>query len=515
MAMAPTADLSIHSPPARIPKLKYRNPLPAPLDSAALHSLSPSQDTLPLPGILQNATRHLEKADSSERQPSLTTSLTSPSLASTNSSQSSNDSTGEKKKKKKSSVLGFLSLKEPSQLALEQFADQQRKQAATKGTSSPTSRNTNSFVGKQLPANVPKVNSKWDGIPGAVKQHNKRLSTFSTNSTSSSKDNRSNLSSRGSFGSQSSVAPWRDTKVLVVTEQTRTGSASSSSAAPSESSDTASERVSTPVTFAPEVAHRVPEGPFASGALPVEATKTESIDESKPASPPRSSVDSGCDFAADLRHEYRPASPASSTDSDDTIVRDTADNIFKKLNNQPQQNTLWDKSAPPVQPLDHDVPDSHDFLFGPSEVEEASKDDVTPPATPPVTPVAYYAPQRPVQNFSRPMSKNKTPPKTRPAAYKSPPLSPPLPTLYEASLASTDDLVGANGEEFNGEDTRSIAPSTIAPSELSQTWYESPRERLGLGGNLRVNGALPWEVPQGEAKPKKHRLSWLSGAARA
>lgn len=84
-----------------------------------------------------------------------------------------------------------------------------------------------------------------------------------------------------------------------------------------------------------------------------------------------------------------------------------------------------------------------------------------------------------------------------------------LPTLYEASLASNDS---ADSDETirddKDADTYSVAPSTVAPSELSAHWHDSPRERLGLGGRLRMNAALPWEG-QGEepGKLKKYRLS--------
>jgi hypothetical protein len=88
--------------------------------------------------------------------------------------------------------------------------------------------------------------------------------------------------------------------------------------------------------------------------------------------------------------------------------------------------------------------------------------------------------------------------------YRRTPSAPALPTLYEASLASTDDAE----EHDEDDDSYSIAPSTIAPSELSKHWYESPRERLGLGRRLQINDISPWDEQRGAAgKPKKSRLS--------
>ena len=86
------------------------------------------------------------------------------------------------------------------------------------------------------------------------------------------------------------------------------------------------------------------------------------------------------------------------------------------------------------------------------------------------------------------------------SAYRRTPSASALPTLYEASLASTDDA--------DEDDSRSIAPSTTAPSKLSKHWYESPRERLGLGRRLQINDASPWDdQAEAEGKPKKSRLS--------
>lgn len=63
-------------------------------------------------------------------------------------------------------------------------------------------------------------------------------------------------------------------------------------------------------------------------------------------------------------------------------------------------------------------------------------------------------------------------------------------------------------DDYDDDDSYSIAPSTVAPSVLSAHWHDSPRERLGLGGRLRMNDVLPWESQrESQDKPKKHRLS--------
>ncbi|KAF1842688.1 uncharacterized protein K460DRAFT_133137 [Cucurbitaria berberidis CBS 394.84] len=483
--MASNADLTAPSPPARIPKLKYRNPLPSDPDCPSPRT---SQDTAIPSSHSQEgpATSDFKPVSTSSRPSFETASLTSPSLASTSSSAtSSNDSRSSKKKKKTGSVLGFLSLKEPSQVALEQFAEHQRKQTATKGSSTPTSKHSSStFVGKQLPSNVPKVNSKWDGVPAAAKNR-------SSMSSVSTKDNRSSLSSRGSLNAQLKAGPWNDSKLSVMSDGTRNPPNSIASAAPSVSNFVVADHdlvygSSPSTTTLPEMSYYFPDAPTMSGALPKNSLETEGIHEPIAGSPPRlpaSTLDSSP--ISEDRAVFRADSPASSTDSVDTVVRDTADVIFKKLNDQPHQS-FWGEE-PIVQQSDEskpgNVPDSHDFLFGPPSAEDTTKID-SPMASPPVS---HYVPTRPVQNYSRPIASNSFTP--RPATYRSTPSASALPTLYEASVASTESLATVRDDS----DARSLAPSSIAPSELSGHWYESPRERLGLGGRLRKNDVVPWD----------------------
>ncbi|KAF1989721.1 hypothetical protein K402DRAFT_418437 [Aulographum hederae CBS 113979] len=72
------------------------------------------------------------------------------------------------RKKKLSSVMGLLTLKEPSSNAFEQYAKQQRKQAAEKGGRTSTV-GLPGVSSQKLPPEVPKVNSKWDGLPDSMK----------------------------------------------------------------------------------------------------------------------------------------------------------------------------------------------------------------------------------------------------------------------------------------------------------------------------------------------------------
>ncbi|KAF1940259.1 hypothetical protein EJ02DRAFT_350428 [Clathrospora elynae] len=495
--MAPHLDLTAQSPPARMPKLKYRNPLPSDPNSP---SSPDSQNTGNGSAYLQDRANSLDsKTASTSSRPSFeTASLTSPSLASASSSTTcSNGSTSSKKKKKASSVFNFLSLKEPSQVALEQFAEQQRKQNS-KGTSTPVLKAGSNYIAQKLPANVPKVNSKWDGVPSSTR-------SWCTTS-GSSKSHRSSWVPQTSFGSPHQHAPSNDSRFSVITDGSRNPPNSIASAATSMSNLTireedSSHRSSPSTTTLPEMSYYFPDAPATSGASP---SNSHRVDKNHKAAARLSESTLDSRPSMDEYVDSRPDSPASDTDSVDTVVRDTADTIFKKLNATPAVQF-------PGEGKPEHVPDSHDFLFSSPPVVERPKSE--PYLDPP--PIQHYSPTRPIHNFSRPMTVNTAPTIQRlghkSSQHKAPqrklPSAPTLPTLYEASLASTDSLVTAGDDS----DAHSTAPSTIAPSELSNHWYESPRERLGLGRRLQINDASPWgSQGQGETvegRPKKNRLS--------
>ncbi|RAR00062.1 ca2+-modulated nonselective cation channel polycystin [Stemphylium lycopersici] len=492
--MVPNVDLTAQAPPARIPKLKYRNPLPLPSDNVSLASDS-SQGSGSLSAYSQESpTSPDSKAPSTLTHRSFeTASVTSSSLASLSSSASSSNDSKSSKKKKKGSVLGFLSLKEPSQVALEQFAEQQRKQASASGTSTPQSKASSYYAGQKLPRNVPKVNSKWDGVPDSVKRRY-------TTSSPSIKDKRSSIASKNSLGSPIKNGQWNESRFSVMTDGTRNPPNSIASASISDfavDDGTSGPGSAPPTTTLPEISSYFPDGPVTS-------SHADSNTETNPQSSTRLSDATSSDRPSMDGSTYsRPHSPASSTTSTDTVVMDAADTIFKKLNDRPSQGS-WGKNAHAVQPQDDDepdfVPDSHDFLFRPQPAIERRNSE--PPVTyEPISPtlsIPHYAPVRSVQNFSRPMGSKGPPPVQRSAhmpPYRRTPSAPALPTLYEASLASTDDAE----EHDEDDDSYSIAPSTIAPSELSKHWYESPRERLGLGRRLQINDISPWDEQRGAA----------------
>ena len=119
-------------------------------------------------------------------------------------------------KKKSGGILGFLTLKEPSSTAWEEFAEQQRRLEAQKSSGT-------RIVGmpgvssQKLPEYVPPVNSKWDGLPDTASPrkdsayHGRpsapRSSNVSSTTALSSRSGRSS-SSRGSAHDSASGARY-------------------------------------------------------------------------------------------------------------------------------------------------------------------------------------------------------------------------------------------------------------------------------------------------------------------
>ncbi|PPJ53701.1 hypothetical protein CBER1_00787 [Cercospora berteroae] len=97
-------------------------------------------------------------------------------------------------KRKYKGVLGFLTLKEPSTSAFEEFAEQEKKKLASqkrpnvlRGVSS-----------QKLPEHVPKVNSKWDGLPESTKRSTAEKDSSARHSAMSFVSSRSGTSDRDS-----------------------------------------------------------------------------------------------------------------------------------------------------------------------------------------------------------------------------------------------------------------------------------------------------------------------------
>ncbi|OJD33840.1 ca2+-modulated nonselective cation channel polycystin [Diplodia corticola] len=205
------------APPHRIPQLTYRN----------RSAPSPAARPSPMPG--RNAAPDWRAAASQDADDAITVVPTTksvpmrtarrqvdwalepatPAIASTPIKAAPDPQTKHKSRKKGSSFFSFLAVKEPTSGALEQYAELQRKQATAKGTSFMAG-----VSSQKLPLEVPRVNTKWDGLPQmAAKPDLKRASTFSAGtlygarrSSVATTNSSSKMSRRSQRSAESSLA---------------------------------------------------------------------------------------------------------------------------------------------------------------------------------------------------------------------------------------------------------------------------------------------------------------------
>ena len=190
--MAPVGHASIETAPA---------PLEIPnLGNSAKHSV----DTLLSPTSSQSPVTILSPSDTT----SLASSLQEDTAPASSKSK--------RKKTKKNKFLSFLSLKEPSQSAFEQLAKQQSAQTQ-KGLTSPTS-----FYGvnhQKLPPTVPKVNSKWDGLPENLNSKD----SSRRNSETSSKSRIASPFSRSKWSLPTGTRQGADSQAVSLNSRASTG----------------------------------------------------------------------------------------------------------------------------------------------------------------------------------------------------------------------------------------------------------------------------------------------------
>lgn len=199
---------SYETPRYRVPKLAVRNRV----------SETSSSDSYKI-----QSSHYPEHADASHTRAELAEAAVHPALR--NSSTIScgqpgqavlkQEKTGTRSsgKRRSGGVLGFLTLKEPSTSALEEFAESEKRRiAAQKGSKMISGVST-----QKLPSNVPKVNSKWNGLPeptqrksAAAEQSSPRHSQVSLASRhSGNSDGSQTRSSRPRLGSTTGTSHFR------------------------------------------------------------------------------------------------------------------------------------------------------------------------------------------------------------------------------------------------------------------------------------------------------------------
>ncbi|KAF2498603.1 hypothetical protein BU16DRAFT_300122 [Lophium mytilinum] len=613
--------------PARIPKLQVKNRTP--LDQISISTTSSgepreSEDPDAISSIpprdenpLRNSTGSSSSRVNLDRKLSATTTLASNVSGSVSKSP-------KKEKKKGPSVFGFLTLKEPSQTALEQFAERTRQQAAEKAGSQSTGRvNAVGLSGvstQKLPPNVPKVNSKWDGIPESVKAKeaaqrksisaSKRGSQYLEGSYSTRFTNHSN----GSFNPPNSLASSNSSLKKAQRPPSLSRSVSSSGSGPRDlvlryanrpvgifdpaaaGLKTRASLTSPSMSSLPEISYFFPSdahGPtiategsppdnqpmtpkdlsleIASKNSKVESTGVEDVawvarsptlvdfsTDSKIVDTQtimkRISLNQGF-LAGEAQEVVLPDEDDESVLEAPSVAEDMAEDTASEANAEPLLNPesttgmeptagymLLTNGPQPTGELET-VPEAAE-----SDLEVLEPKDTRPePEDSPVADVPEIPSKNPNRyslsptssastrtNFSRPLSyqpplETKIPSRPSSARTILPTSSLDTPTILEAT--TTDEAVvnlaplnqNNHFRQYSMDDTASIAgsvaASSIAPSEMSARWFQSPRERLGLGGRIRKNDALPWEMGLGERdaadkkNSKRNRLSLFGKSA--
>ncbi|PVH98572.1 hypothetical protein DM02DRAFT_42701 [Periconia macrospinosa] len=464
----------------RIPRLTYRNSLPHPdphqpssrlVESSPKSADHPTDTVARQPSSASTAKYSLPSSDSRSTISSAESSLASFHVSPSKSSKASS---------KKNAVLSFLTVKEPSQVALEQFAKSQRQQSSLKSPPSTPVGSQNQISPQKLPSDVPKVNSKWDGLPESLKS--------SRTSTASSR--------RGSTSSlrKAKTLPGYNNPTFH-TSQFSIISTASQGPPPS---------LASPMASVADVSYDTDSASLATASL--RSLSQTSLSES-------------------------PSPKPTEDELGDVDVSTEAEAVFRKL--QGDRPRLPDEANAEIADGDvgiiDGVPDTHGFLFELAKpIDSSAYMDVPPStspsssyrssflATPPSQSESLQSVDRPARfspsSFSRPRPLSRV--QTRRTSSFA------LPTLYEASVASTetitdvmDDRESSTRRSFDSMSIAESAADSIAPSEMSESWYRTSKDRLGLGGRIiRKDGVLPWENDEQavSGKPKKGRLSVFS-----
>lgn len=195
---SPRRVIDVNGTPVRIPKLAVRNRR---TDSSDSDGKPPSD--LNQPSTMPYARSEAASSDSVSLRshtristPSSSRSVSDEAIATRRSMPTDNaaKTSSQPAKKKKRGVLGFLTLKEPSTSAWAEFAEAEKAKARQKGVDT-TEKGLPGVSTQKLPTYVPKVNSKWDGLPESANRKSvdsKTSSHVHRDSTLSSSTRQSN-----------------------------------------------------------------------------------------------------------------------------------------------------------------------------------------------------------------------------------------------------------------------------------------------------------------------------------
>ncbi|KAI9656946.1 MAG: hypothetical protein M1831_004494 [Alyxoria varia] len=531
-----------HDHPVRIPKLLVRNK-----NDSSTHVIG-TVSRLAVPGAVPAA------SDDSTRSPraSPTSTPSTTSLHSQDGDKSTPPQKPTKKTKSKKGLVSLLTLKEPSTLAFEQYAATQRKAAAVKGSQTV---GLSSVSQQKLPENVPKVNSKWDGMPVAARERSidsKRSGDSQSFIHSKASTARSKPSSSGSSGSNSWPTSSNPRSPMQASFNPQHSSLQTNLTTPPASPGF-------PLGFGGQKANP----PTSSQSKPAEygpkslPSPLPSPDPKPDATPLSSTLPQQTNDTPDCPQDTRSGTEPELPNSPEDLYPESPHTTQLLLSSlaetsipaAPENNTQWPLPTPtsdiiynpPASPPP--IPDKSsrrqsdprmgNLTINMSDAQNAESENIAQAVTLD-EPVHYNEPvrrdlPRGIPNFTRPFSA--TPPAspgpTTPGepdpndvagpfvpSFFEPSSAPmantlcrassvdrslaPIPESDSASVMTTIRSVGDQEDaldEQDAEEGRWIVESSRASisSEMSAQWYQSPRERLGLGGFIKHDtGGLPW-----------------------
>jgi hypothetical protein len=453
-------------------------------------------------------------------------------------------------------MLGFLTLKEPSTNALEQFAEQQRKAAAAAKTARPAAASISSVSVQKLPDHVPKVNSKWDGLPEDARkkmEHQRRIShetgtslftTTTRRSRGSSKSSGSSNATRRPIGSISSrpvsmTSTIRGAKYTVVHPTTAYDTTAAIAVNPDpygEPSSVQADRLGvqrsdisqtispiSPSGFSPisgegshiHVVRRV------SGAVPAELAG-RAIAELPGDGPVELPGDEPPQMAGDEPAYITSPGGSPLTPPTDGIPGHTPRLMHRGMI-MDEYGTMWYSDTDPEESdgrisdsevLSTDLSNDLPKAFGKRRpLEYIAESPIEYPETPddwPLSPSAARA-IKTSDSTGTPITMNTTTTSTTPPATAPPPAGPLPPIPAEASTTSTTTsrpLLAPTSiySQYSNPTLAARRPASLAPSiatslapsvDSSIDWPLPPTARLAMGGNTgptpRKADVAPWE----------------------
>ncbi|KAF2172860.1 hypothetical protein M409DRAFT_16814 [Zasmidium cellare ATCC 36951] len=486
--------------PRRLPRLAVRNKSP---DEVVASETSQSGDDIH--GEIQPVPVHQHTLPTVRRVPSkpiLKTDQRHHRHDSKDSNASDYHPRGRQPSKRKSSgVLSFLTLKEPSTSALDQFAEHERKKTAQKGAKSVTAVMAG-VSSQKLPDHVPKVNSKWDGLPESTKRDQRDTDRMKRSSIISMGSSGRGQSPRRRFGSTSSkpaVRQSQDKKRTTVQvaeiKDDRPMSARTMDSPPPPIMIHPALRGPIDQTFLHSPSHSadhawatspeldLPELPtlqdrdFSSGAATSpDASPRTPVSDPASIARPKDSIKA----SAQLNSAMDPTATFWLTDSDEVMVKSAGPDVLEPPTSYPTlRSPLSATRVEFVEPIaeERDVGSKQSVRI----ISRSPGTDASPGLVRNFSRPSNYFQQRSSSNISSGSSTVVTPPVHSPT-FSAVPSPSTRPTTMASSIAPADRA-------------KSVSPIRAFPSDTTL------RDRPCQAPQIKKNEVLPWEMVEPPPEP--------------